>query len=807
MTALISDLKFALRMLAKAPLVTAVALLSLGLGIGANATVYAWLRGAVLRPVPGVSAPDRLVALATTTQEKQPVDVSYPDYRDFAEGQQLAEYAASRVVTVSLRTDGLPTRSWAEGVTGNFFRVGGVKPALGRLLEPGDEIEGQPLIAVLGHGFWTRRMGADASVIGHSLRINGLDCLIVGVTSKDFQGAPEGGLAMDVFVPLRPFWKAMSWSTEQRTTRNLKIFGRLSTGAGLAQAKSAAQAIAQDLGTKYPDTNRGMGADVMDLSHAPWGAQGALRPVLSILLGAVALILLLACANVASLLLTRAVSRQQELAIRSALGANPGRLMRQLLTESLVLGLAGGALGLLVSVWTTGLLVQLMPPTDKPLALHAGLDFSVLIFTLGVSIATGLLLGLLPMLFSRSDRTADCLKEGGARATAGPAARRWLGTMVVGEMALATMLLIGAGLMIKSLGQASQVKLGFDPKNILLAGMELDPNTYAGEREQIFAKTVLEKVRAIPGVESAAFSNFVPLGLDGGSWEDLAFQGYTPAPAESMKLWNNVITPGYFETLHMNLLEGRGFAETDTSKSEPVIVLNEAAAKRYFPHGALGKRVKNGGDWRTVVGIVATSKVHRLSENPEPFVYFPVSQWCRTGLALHVRSTENSAGLVSSIRGAVASVDPDLPLVIMPMESYLEAATMLLRLAASLLGFLGILALGLASLGIFAVMSFSVAQRQQEMGVRLALGAQPMQVLSLVLKHGMSLAIWGALIGLLLMAGMSRALAPLLLQVSPTDPALLTLVPLLLLSVAFAACAVPALRAARMDPLSALRQS
>lgn len=802
-----TDLRFALRMLKKAPVATAAALLSLALGIGANATVYAWLRTAVLRPLTGVADQSRLVVLSTTTEEKRPIEVSYPDYRDFTEGQHQADYSACRVLTVSLKTGAVPTRGWIEAVSGNFFRVAGAQPFLGRLLEPRDDQEGQPVVAVLGHGFWVRQLGSDPGVVGRSLRINGLDAQIVGVAAEDFHCAPEGGMVMDAFLPLQPFTRSMGWRLDNRYNRNLKLMGRLAPGAGVEQARAAAEAVARDLQSKYPDSNQGMGVRVVELSRAPWGSQGVLRPVLSVFLAAVLLILLLACANVASLLLTRAVGRQQELSIRAALGAGRNRLVRQLLTESVLLGLLGGALGLLACLWTTGLLVNIIPPTDKPVQLHLGMDASVLLFTLLISLAAGLLLGWLPVLASRLEPSPDCLKEGGARATSGPRARRWLGLLVAGEMALATVLLAGAGLMVRSLDHARQVKLGFEPSHVLLAGLEPDPTTYSDARTVAFAKASLERIRALPGVESAAYGTYAPLGLETGSWEDLAFEGYVPGPGESMKIYDNVLTPGFFSTLRTPLVEGRDFSDQDDEKGQPVIILSQAAARRYFPGGALGRRVRQGGEWRTVVGVAADTKIHTLTEAPQPYAYFPLAQWRTTGLTLYVRTSGSPAALEPALREALASVDPELPPVVLPLESYLQASTMLMRMAASLLALLGILALGLACLGIFAVMSFSVAQRGQELGVRVALGARPGQLLSLVLSEGMLLAGGGALAGLLLTALLAPALGPLLVEVSPLDPATLVAVPLALLSVAFAACALPALRASRVDPAVALRSA
>jgi predicted permease len=807
MRELATDLSFAFRMMRKAPFVTAVALLSLALGIGANATVYAWLRGAVLRPLGGVADQGRIIVLSTVTRNKQLIEVSYPDYRDFRDGQHQAELAASRTEPVSWRGGGPPQRIWAEAASGNFFQVSGARPALGRLLQPADDQQGQPVVAVLGNAFWRNRLAADPAIVGKSLRINGLDAAVIGVAAEGFQAAPEGGVSMDVFVPLSPFQRAMGRGLENRGNRSLKIMGRLAPRAGVAQAQAAVEAVAKDLALKFPDEDRGLGVKVAPLSEAPWGSQGVLAPALRLLLVAVGLILLLACANVASLLLTRAVGRQQEFSIRAALGAGRGRLARQMLTESLLLGLLGGALGLIASIWATGLLQRLMPPTDKPVSLHAALDGSVLAFAMLVSVAAGLLLGCLPVLTSRLTPSAEALKEGGARASSAPRARRWLGALVVGEMALATMLLAGAGLTIRSLGHASQVKLGFDPSHVLLAGIELNAAAYPPAKAAAFTRQVLDRLRATPGVESAAFGTFAPLGLEGGSWEDLSFEGYTPAPDESLKLYGNTLSPGYFSTLRIPILEGRDFNDQDRRDSQPAIILSEAAARRYFPNGALGHRVKQGDDWRTVVGVAADIKVHHLAEPPQAFAYYPLTQRHTTGLTLHVRASGNPAALLPAVRQAVADADPDQPLVALPMADYLKASTLLLRMAASLLALLGGLALLLACLGIFAVMSFSVAQRGQEMGVRMALGAAPKQLLSLVLSEGMLLAGAGALIGLLLIALVAPGMGPLLVQVSPRDPLTLAGVPLLLLAVAFMACALPALRASRTNPAAALHSA
>lgn len=807
MPAFLADAAYALRIMRRTPFLTAVAVLSLALGLGANTTVFMWLRGSVLRPLSAVPAQERLVVVSTLAPDGKPLEVSHPDFRDLSEGIHGAELAASRTFPAGWQGEGPARRVWAQAVTGSFFQVAAVKPALGRLLQPDDDQPGRPVVAVLGHSFWASRLAGDPAVVGRSLRLDGLDVTVVGVAQEGFLSAPEGGVAMDVFVPLVPWVRSQGRDLQDRATRNLKVMGRLAPGAGLPQVQAEASAVSTVLAQRYPEDHRGLGFQVVPIGRAPWGSQGVLAPTLKILLAAVGLVLLLACANVASLLLTRSVGRQQEFAVRAALGAGRGRLARQLLTEGLLLGLAGGAAGLLASLWAKGLLQRLIPPTDKPVHLQAGSDAAALVFTLLLSLGAGLLLGALPLITSRLTPSPEGLKEGGARATASPRARRWLSLLVALEMALATLLLAGAGLLIRSLGHATRLPLGFNPDRVLLAGIELNPGAYSRARKDDFARTVLARLQATPGVEQAAFGTYAPLGLDGGSWETLAFEGHEPAPGEDLHIYGNAISPGYFSTLRIPLLEGRDFSDQDREDGQPVIILSEAAARRYFPGGALGKRVKQGEDWRTVVGVAADIKVHRLSGPPEPFAYYPLSQWYTTGLTLHVRTSGDPWSALGAVQKAVAQSDPAMPLVALPMADYLQASTFLLRLAAALLTLLGAMALGLACLGIFAVMSFGVAQRTQELGIRTALGAKPGELLRLVLSEGLALAGAGALAGLLAMAWIAPGLAPLLVQTDPRDPLILAGVPLLLLAVAAAACALPALRASHVDPAAALRSA
>ncbi|HEU4950751.1 MAG TPA: ADOP family duplicated permease [Holophagaceae bacterium] len=807
MQAFLADLAFAIRMMRKTPFLTLVAILSLALGLGANTTVYAWLRGAVLRPLSAVPSQERLVVVSTLAPDGKPLEVSHPDFRDLTDGVRSARLAASRTFPVGWQGEGPARRIWANAATGSYFQVAGIRPALGRLLQPADDQPGQPVVAVLGYGFWRRSLAGDPTIVGRSLRLDGADVTVVGIAQEGFLSAPEGGVAMDVFVPLSPWVRSQGRALLDRGTRNLKVLGRLAPGAGLAQVQAEASAVSTVLAERYPEDHRGLGFQVTPLSRAPWGSQGVLAPTLRILLAAVGLVLLLACANVASLLLTRTVGRQQEFAVRAALGAGRARLARQLMTEGLLLGLAGGGAGLLAALWARGLLQRMIPPTDKPVQLMAGGDGSVLAFTLLLSLGAGLLLGLLPLLASRLTPSPEGLKEGGSRATASPRARRWLSLLVALEMALATLLLAGAGLLIRSLEQATRVPLGFQPAHVLLAGIELNPGSYPRARKDGFAQAVLTRLRETPGIEQAAFGTYAPLGLDGGSWETLTFEGHVPARGEDLHIYGNAITPGYFSTLGIPLLEGRDFGPQDREHGEPVIILSEAAARRYFPGGALGKRVKQGEDWRTVIGVAADIKVHSLSGPPEPFAYYPLTQWYTTGLTLQVRTSGDPWSALGAVQNAVAEADPEMPLVALPMSEFLKASTFLLRMAASLLALLGAMALGLACLGIFGVMSFGVAQRTQELGVRMALGAAPAQVLRLVLTEGLMLAGAGALAGLLAMALIAPGLGPLLVRTDPRDPLILAGVPLLLLAVAAAACALPALRASRTDPAAALRSA
>ena len=804
------DLKYALRMLVKNPVFTAAAVVTLALGIGLNAATFSAVHALLLRPLPGVEEPDRLVQLYRRwTSDFVYGSNSVPHYRDLRDRTEdvFEDVAAWSFQPLSISAEGRNERVMGMMVSANFFRTFGVDPAVGRGFIPGEEATGPGAhpVAVLGHDYWRTRFGGDPSVVGSTLRINGHPFEVVGVASPAFK-SPIAMAAVPVFVPLVMQREIMPGSDrlEARGSNFLSVHARLRDDVSMERGREATDALHLRLMEEYPDSYDEAGG----ITFVPQSEAG-IHPMFrnaqvgmsAVMMAVVGMLLLIACVNVANLFLARARERRKEMGIRLSLGARRGRLVRQLLTESVLFSLVSGVAGLSLAYVTVRVLNRLTPPIEGPWAFGFAVDTPVLLFTLGVAMAAGLLFGMAPALQASSPETVTALKSEGSRS--GSRSRLTRG-LVVAQMALSLLLLISSGLFLRSLQSATEVDKGFEGDNLLLASADPGLQGYSREESEAFWETVVERVRALPGVRTAAVAEMVPLGM-GSQQNGVSIPGYDFAPDENSSIDYNMVGPGYFEAMGVELLRGRGFEPADAERS--VMVVNRRMAERFWPgESPIGKIVRTGSTEWEVVGVAETGKYQRLGEDPLSYMYFNWPAAWSFAMTLHVRSEGDPAALANPVRQVFRELDPDLPIYdVKSMENHLGYALMPARLGGVVLGIFGFLGLFLAAVGIYGVMAYSVAQRKAELGIRAALGAGRGQVVAMVLKEGMLLALLGAALGLAAAAGASRLVQGLLYGVDPLDPLAFGAVPLVLMGVAALAVYLPARRAASVDPAKALR--
>ncbi|MBM3879369.1 MAG: ABC transporter permease [Verrucomicrobia bacterium] len=807
-----NEIRFAFRLLLKSPGFTAVAVLSLGLGIGATTTVFAWIQSVLLRPIPGVGRPEQLVVLTTTFGKTQWDTLSLPDLRDYAGlTNTFAGIVGSQITPACLSVGGQPQWVYGQIATANFFDALGVKPILGRTFVAEEDLRpgGAPVL-VLSEGFWRRRFGGDPAIVGRAVELNRHSFTIVGVVPSAFRGTMSG-LMCDFWAPLVMHEQVANFgSLENRGDHWLHTQARLQPGVSRATAQTAVDTLARQLEQAYPASNREIGVRVLPVWKAPYGGQAMLLPVLSLLLAVSFGVLLIVAANVANLLLARATGRQKEVAIRLALGAGRARLVRQLLLESLLLALLGGLVGILGASWGTQLFESFLPTTYLPIGYSFSLDLQTLSFTLALTLATGLVFGLAPAWRASAVDLHSTLKEGGRTSGGAVPHHRLRSVLVAGEVALALMLLLGAGLCIKGFDRARQIDLGFDPSQVLVGGLRIGMNGYDEARGLVFYRNLRERLAAVPGVEVAALSGWLPLGFEGGSSMGVQVEGYDRKPNEDTSIPYSIVSPGYFDLLRIPLLAGRDFTERDDTNTARVVIVNETMAKRFWPgQSPLGRKLRYWGDQReaTVVGVVKAGKYRTLNEPPRDFMYLAYQQgvW-DLNLGVGLRVAGNPLAFASSLRQAIRSLDPGVEVwALLAMQDYIQAAFLAQRITATLLMALGGVALVLAAMGIYGVMAYIVSQRTHELGIRVALGARSPDLLRLVVGEGMRLAAWGMVVGLAGAVGLTRLLANFLYGVSPFDPAAYLAVAATLAGVALVACYLPARRATRVDPMVALR--
>jgi putative ABC transport system permease protein len=808
------DLRYALRQMAAKPLLSVLAVVSLALGVGVNSSMFSIVDAVLFRGLP-VKRPERLVAVYTSSSSgMRYAPSSYPDFRDLREQSGvLAGLAAHSAFIAAFETRGGTKPLFGEVVTGNFFELLGIRPALGRgFLPEEDRTAGAHPVVLLGYGFWQRQFGGDAAVLGRSVVLNGTPLTVVGVTPAAVSSTFPG-LKADFWLPMS-MYDALSEdkALEVRGFRSFFLVGRLREGVAIPQAQAQLGALGARLAGHYPETNKDRQVTVVAWRKVTINPEvdGALFGAAGLLMVLVAMVLLIASSNIANLLLARANDRRKEIAMRLALGASRGRLIRQLLTESLLLALCSGVLGLLIALVTTRLLVNFNPPLPVPLSLDLGLDLRVLLFTLALALATGVICGLAPAVQASRPDLVTGLKDDSAML--GRTYRR-LGLrnlLVVSQVAVSTLLLIGAALFLRSLAHAQSADPGFSLRRGAVVDFSLGlGRKYSEEAGRNFLRQMVERVRALPGVRSAAVAAHLPLGVRIIT-EKLLIEGQ-PASDDRHRPEVDLVAvgPGYFETLGIPVVRGRTFGWHDDRAAPGVAIVNATAARRFWPgDSALGKRLKVGKEeaWTEVVGVARDGKYRSLGEEPRPFLYRPYLQHYSSSMTLLVATASDEQETLHAVRRELEAMDPNLPIFdLKTMSQHLGIMLFPARMGAWLLAAFGTLGLILASVGLYGVVSYSVSKRTREVGIRMAVGAHRGQILQLVLREGMVLVAVGMALGIGGALAAGRLLTVLLYGIGGNDPAVFLGVPLLLAAVACLAIVIPARRATRVNPMVALR--
>jgi predicted permease len=813
MEKLLKDLRYAFRSLVKRPGFTIVAILTLALGIGINTTVFSLANSVFLRQLP-VASPQNLVWIFSNRDNPN----SYPDYLEYQQQTELFDgVMAYDWIGLNLGSNGQSERVEGTVVSGNYFDVLGIKAELGRTFLPDeDKTPGASPVAVISHNLWQRRFNSDATVVGKSMVLNGVQFTIVGVAPHDFVGTEEA-FPRQIWIPLmmqasvRP---GPANTFNNRNVRNLNVMARLKHGVTLRQAQAGMNVVASRLAQNYPESNREFQIALYTAGNGRPAFRAMLKPITQILLGVVGLILLITCANVANLLLARAARRRKEVAIRLTLGATRTRLIRQLLTESIVLAVAGGLAGLILNFWLVNLLTALKPAVPLPVNVEFHTDWRVLTFTLLLSVLAGIIFGLVPALQASKHDLVPALKDHSQQLGDRRRMFSLRNALVIGQVALSIVVLIGAGLFLRSLNHARAINPGFDAEHILTLSFNTAAQKYDATKAEQFYQQLSNRVQALPGVQSVSLAQSAPLSyFYSPAFSSPVFvEGHEPPQGEDPPFaGNNAIGPNYFRTLGVPLLSGREFTDGDRKGAPAVAIVNESLVRELFLNtNPIGQRLHvllrgQPSSWE-VIGVVKDSKYRSLGEDAMPYIFLPYLQNPQPAMALHVQTSGNPRDLAAAVRREVQALDPNLPAFnVMSLADNIDISLFPSRFGAVLLGVFGFLALLIASIGIYGVMSYGVSERTHEMGIRMALGARGRDVMRLVISQGMWLALIGVAIGAGLALAVTRVVKSYLYDVSVTDPLTFIGIALLLIGVALLACYVPASRATKVDPLEALR--
>lgn len=816
MGSLLQNIQFAIRILLKSPGITSIIILFMGLAIGVNTSIFSLVDAILLRPLP-VEKPDRLMALYTTSSKGGTYSsTSYPDYVDYRDHNEVfSDLSAFSSIPISLSNGNQSERIWGEIVSINYFSVVGVKPAVGRTLMPFDDTgPGASPIVVISHDLWRRLFDSSDGAIGSKLLLNDQTYTVVGVAPMSFRGvslesSPDVWVPLSMYEEIKPGFRDFF---DKRDSRWLDVIGRLKPNITREQAQASIGTLARQLEETYPKENEGWGATLIPAQEATvWPEnRGSVIRFMSLLMAVVVLVLFIACANVANLLLTRATARRREIAIRMALGARPRHIVQQLLVEGVLLSLAGGALGFMLAKWSSDLLFKFNLPDLLPAGVHPSLDSRVLIFTFIVSFLTGIVFALAPSLsLSRSDITSTMKSEASILI---PGQRRInLRSLLVSfQIALSVVLLIGAGLFVKSLQKAKTVNLGFETKDLLITSLDLGLQGYDEGKGEAFYSQLINQVRSLPGVQAVGLARMVPLGQSRMS-KSVVIEGQELPPGKTtIEIATNIVGSDYFRAMSIPILRGRDFNDRDSGTSQKAAIINETMARRFWPdQDPVGKNFRlasRSGPAVEIIGLVQDAKYRTLQESPRAFVYLPLLQHYQPQMTIHVRTNSNPDGLIGAIRQQVHTLDPNLPVFdVMTMNDHIARVLSQPRMAAMLLSIFGFLALLLAMGGTYAVLAFYVEKRVREIGIRMALGAQPIAILKLIIMEGMILVVIGLAVGLVGAFASTRLIATLLYEVSPTDSATFVATSMLLIGTTLVGSYIPARKATKVDPMTALR--
>ncbi len=822
MTTLLQDLRYGIRMLAKNPGFTVVAVLTLALGIGANTAIFTIVNAVLLNPLPVADA-SRLVQLDTTDKKTTValgnatrLGISFPNYEDYArQASVFSGLAAFQPTGLTLSGGEKPKLFQGYLVTANYFDVLGVNAMLGRTFRPDeDQHPGGDGVAVLSYGLWSREFGGARDVLGRRLNLNGTSYTVIGVTPPQFKGTLLFASADQIWIPVSMHRQVLAGFIEanfqERRFLDFTAIGRLRAGVSERQAESAVETVASRLEQQYPKENQGRGGTLSPIADASLGINlhDQVARAGEVLMGIVGLVLLIACVNLANLLLAQTARREKELCLRAALGAGSGRLVRQSLTESLLLSLVGGAVGLIIGYWGRSVLWSYRPAFLQQTDLALSLDGRVLAFTFAIAVLTAILFGMVPAWKVSRPNLMDVLNTGGRSGSMAWGRSRFRQALVVSEVALALVTLVGAGLFLRSLRYAQGLDPGFESKKLFVIGVDLGSQHYDQDHGEQYYRDAIERAGSSPGVQSAAVASNFPLG--GGLARTIFLEGQDEKSGKRGTLTSlNDVSSGYFQTVGIPLLRGRAFNDLDRKETKPVAIVNHAMAKHFWPgENPLGKRFHFFGETQLleVVGEVADSWQFGVAEDPQPVAYMPITQDYSPFGVLDVRTAGNPSAVIPSVREQVQSIDRNLAFIaVNTIGELLDQGLWAPRMGAMLLGVFGLLALLLATVGIYGVLSYSVSQRTQEVGIRMALGATSRTVLGLVVGQGMLLVAIGVGIGLAGSWGLARLLASLLFGVKTSDPATFAVVSLVLAVAAFVATYIPARRATKVDPITALR--